>query len=451
MIQFQFQLDREHLTSDKWAFENGQIKGDLQLYVQGKVFFSDTHFNIVEFSMQLGKWLEAIRHGFMRDFVYEPLLNFTMQEDGVQLTSTWQQVEMKELVPLEILTNAVTRYLHALNVKLHEMDYFVKLDRYLHNNLSDNAKALMLFEQNEYDAAFALLKKLAEEQRDVQSLNNLAWMYLHEEEDADEAKRLLEEVITLNPQSPFPYMMLGEITLKEGQLNQAKAYLQTAIALGFTEEAVHNLAIVHFKQGDYVAAAVHFAKVTGDSGITRLHEVVSWMYAGEHLKAKKMLDNWNEEAYDYTGATEIADVYMEMEYFSEVREQFEKEWHSGINSPYLVSRFAYTLMQLGDTEACQTIISTALEEKRNEIVEVQEEECDEHWTKADKVERIEELMQEKDVLESLFEQLQNGYVPAFEYEFYLMGGCQLFGCQQHGNDEYRNVSDNSNKTEESTI
>lgn len=365
----------------------------------------------------------------------------------MQLYSMWQQVEMKELVPLDMLTNAVTRFLHALNVKLHEIDYFQRLDRYLHNNLSENAKALMLFEQNEYEAAFTLLKKLVEEHRDVQSLNNLAWMYLREEEDIAEAKKLLEEVPTLNPQSPFPYMVLGEITLKEGQLNQAKAYLQTAIALGFTEEAVHNLAIVHFKQADYVAAAAHFAKVTSDSGIPRLHEVIAWMYAGEHLKAKRMLDKWNNEAYDYTGAIEIADVYVEMQYFSEARKQFEKEWHSCITSPYIVSRFAYTLMQLGDIDACQTIISKAIEENRNEIVEVQEGECNKHWTEADKVERIEELMKEKDVLVALFEKLQNGYVPAFEYEFYPMGGCQLFGCQQHGNDEYRNL----NKTEESTI
>lgn len=84
MIQFQFQLDGKHLNNNKWTFENGYIKGDLQLYVKGKDFFSDTHFNIVEFSMQLGKWLEATRHGVMRDFVYESiaydesLLNFTV-------------------------------------------------------------------------------------------------------------------------------------------------------------------------------------------------------------------------------------------------------------------------------------------------------------------------------------------------------------------------------------
>lgn len=46
MIQFQFQLDEKYFNSNKWGIENGSIKGDLQLYVQGKDFFSDTYFNI---------------------------------------------------------------------------------------------------------------------------------------------------------------------------------------------------------------------------------------------------------------------------------------------------------------------------------------------------------------------------------------------------------------------
>ena len=62
--------------------------------------------NVVELAIQLGKWLEAVRHGHMRDFVYdsidhdEPLLNFSVHENGVQLYSNWQEFEVKELVTL---------------------------------------------------------------------------------------------------------------------------------------------------------------------------------------------------------------------------------------------------------------------------------------------------------------------------------------------------------------
>ena len=170
--------------------------------------------------------------------------------------------------------------------------------------------------------------------------------------------------------------------------------------------------------------------------MTQLHEVVAWMDAGEHDKAKELLDGWNEDAYDYTGAIEIADVYVELGCFAEAREQFKKEWSSYVHSPYLVGRFGYTLMQLGDVEACDTLIQAAIQQTNIEITEEEDAEIDEHWSKEDKKERIEQLKVQKMELETMFERLQNGFKPAFEYEMYPMGGCQLFGSIQHGNPEY---------------
>ena len=69
-------------------------------------------------------------------------------------------------------------------------------------------------------------------------------------------------------------------------------------------------------------------------------------------------------------------------------------------------------------------------------MDVELEEIDEHWTAEDKAERILELNEQKQTLEALWERLENGYVPDFEYDMYPMGGCQLFGCMQHGNPEY---------------
>ena len=442
MMQFQFQLDGGDLNSNRWAFENGHIEGGLQIFVDGQVYLDELYVNVVELAIQIGKWLDSVRHGVVRDFVYDSLdygdsmLRFFIRQDGVLLFSSLQKSEQPKL-PIETVEKAVMRYLVALNRELHEIGYVQNLDCFLHSNLSENKKALMLFEQNEYAEAFALLKKLAEESPSVQSLNNLAWMYLREEEEMDEAEKVLEQVVKLHPQSPFPYMMLGEIALHKCQFERAKTYLEIALAHGYTEEAMYNLAMAHFKLGEYKQAAQQFAKSIGDSGMAQLHQVVAWMYAGEQEKAKGLLDDWDEEAYDYTEAIEIADVYLEMQHYDEACKQFEKEWQSSINSPYIVSRFAYTLWQLGDAEACQSIIQQASLETWKVIDEEHEEECDEHWTVQDKEERIEELTQEKRVLDTLFDRLQNGYVPVFEYDMYPMGGCQLFGCPQHGNAEYK--------------
>ena len=297
----------------------------------------------------------------------------------------------------------------------------------------------MLIQQNEYTEAFVLFKKLAEETPSVQSLNNLAWIYLREEEDMKEAQRLLNQVLTLQPQSPFPYMMLGEIALHKKQFQQAKGYFQAALSQRVTEEATYNLAIAHFKLAEYEEAGRTFSSCVGDSGMTQLHEVVAWMFAGLKEKAKGLLDNWNEEAYDYTGAIEIADVYIELGCYKEAREQFEKEWRRDISALYIVSRYAYALFQLRDLAACQTIIQQAVQQTVEEMADVQQEVVDEHWTLEEKVERIEELTAQKQVLETLFGRLQNGDVLPFEYDMYPMGGCQLFGCSQHGNPEYKGV------------
>ncbi len=146
----------------------------------------------------------------------------------------------------------------------------------------------------------------------------------------------------------------------------------------------------------------------------------------------KLLDHWNEDAYDYTGTIEIADVYLELRCFVEAREQFEKEWRSYFNTPYIVSRFAYTLLQLRDDYACQLIIQQAVQG----MTDAKKEELDEHWTVEDKTERIEELNAQKQELETLFGRLQAVHVPSFEYDMYPMGGRQLFGCLQHGQAEY---------------
>lgn len=268
------------------------------------------------------------------------------------------------------------------------------------------------------DEALAKLQQLAEKKPSVQSLNNLAYMYLREEEDRDTAEKLLLQALKLNPQSAYPYMMLGEIALHNRQYEQAKTYLQQAMAFTSTEEATYNLAIAYFNLGAYEQAAKTFACYAGDSDQTRLHEVVSWMYAGELDKARELLANWNEEADGYTGAIEIADVYVELGNYSEARVQFEKEWHEYYLSPFVISGYAYTLLQLEGDDACQAIIQQAIQQKKEEIKDELERELDEYWTVENRDEHIKELNEHLQELEALWPQLENGYKPAFDYDMY---------------------------------
>lgn len=315
-----------------------------------------------------------------------------------------------------------------------------KLDQSLTGLISENTRAIMLLEQNNYDESFTLFKKLARETPSVQSLNNLAWFMLREEENRDEARILLEQTLVFNPKSSFPYMLLGEIALHNKEYNEAKHYLLQALSFSETEEATYNLAMAHFQLGEYEQAAKVFSRCDGDSGITQLHEVVSWLYAGHVDKAKALLANWNDEADDYTGAMEIADVYVELGCYNEARVQFEKEWNSYYTSPYCVSRYAYTLWQLEDYDACRAVVQQAIQQKKEERIDEQQRELDEHWTAQDRDECINELIEQQQTLETLWHRLENGDVPPFEYDMYPNGGCQLFGCMQHGHPEYEEVT-----------
>ena len=60
-----------------------------------------------------------------------------------------------------------------------------------------NEKAIEMFEQNKYEEAMELFQQAVHKSRDVQSLNNLAWMYFYEEEMM-KALELIREVVKLN-------------------------------------------------------------------------------------------------------------------------------------------------------------------------------------------------------------------------------------------------------------
>ena len=65
---------------------------------------------------------------------------------------------------------------------------------------------------------------------------------------------------------------------------------------------------------------------------------------------------------------------------------------------------------------------------------------DEYWAEKERDERIAGLTEEQQTLGCLLQRLESGYVLLFEYDMYPLDGCQLFGCMQHGNPEYNEVT-----------
>lgn len=252
----------------------------------------------------------------------------------------------------------------------------------------------------------------------------------------DAAKRILREVLVLNPQSYFPYNMLGEIALAEKQYKEAEMYLTKSLQFQHSDEAIYNLGIVYFNQSRFDEAAHQFSKITEYMNFAWLYEVFAWVKAGQFEKAAAMLASWTPDMEDYVGAIEIADVYVELNELALAKKWFEYTLEDGYLATYIIRRYAYVLMALQEEERCQQFIDKQLVLKKVEIQEIEQEPCEVNWTELDKQESLEESQAEQMMLETLFEQLSQGYVPQHDYDLYPTSSCYLFGCVQHGHAEY---------------
>lgn len=293
-----------------------------------------------------------------------------------------------------------------------------------------------MFEQNEYEKAMELFQQAVGESRDVQSLNNLAWMYLYEEEDANKAFELIKETVKMNPTSYFPYNILGEIYIKQEQWKEAKQALRKSISIQPSNEAYQNLAGVYYHLGELEQASEFYLRGASDSDIFMYNHVKCLIDLGRTTEAKDKLDAFNEKADNFTGEIEVADLYVELNCYQKAIEWFEKGYNEYSKTPNWIGRFVYALYNTGSFSRVNEIIREVIEKTKEDIEEVKKEEVEENWTESDKNELIEEYMENHNHYKKLKELITSGYVPKLEFEIIFTGACYLFGCKQHNNPEF---------------
>ncbi|TCJ82522.1 UNVERIFIED_ORG: tetratricopeptide repeat protein [Bacillus cereus] len=299
-----------------------------------------------------------------------------------------------------------------------------------------NEKAIEMFEQNEYEEAMKMFQRAVHESRDVQSLNNLAWMYFYEEEDEDKALELIREVVKLNPSSYFPYNILGDIYIKQERWAEAKEALQKSISIQPSDEAFHNVAVAHYNLGEFEKASEFFLRVAGDSDYIMYIYVKCLIDLGRTPEAKEKLDAFNRKSDDFVGEINVADLYVELKCYKEAIQCFEKGYKEVWKSPDWIGRFVYALYKANNFTRINEVIRESIEAKTAEIEDVKNEEVEENWTEEDKKELIEEYTEENNCYKAMIARIKSGYVPELEFETYHLGGCYLFGCKRHNHLEY---------------
>jgi tetratricopeptide (TPR) repeat protein len=303
--------------------------------------------------------------------------------------------------------------------------------------LNTNQKALEFFNQNEYQKALKLFKRAVIESRDIQSLNNLAWMYLYEEENDEEAFKLIQEVILMNPNSYFPYNILGEIYIRQKEWKLASDAFNKSISIHPNNEALANIAAAKYHLGDFKEAAELFQRFAGDSDYTMYSHLKCLIKLDMKCEAKNKLDKFNPDADDYVGDVEVAELYVELKCFKEAINFFEKGWDQYSKDPSWICIFVYALYQLGNTTRIDQVLQEGISEKKKDIKEAYEEELEENWTEDDKNNCIKQLIDEKNKYENMLELFSVGNTPIIDFEPSITGGCYLFGCKLHKHAEYQ--------------
>lgn len=302
-----------------------------------------------------------------------------------------------------------------------------------------NEKAIDLLEQNDYEAALATFQQAVEKSRDVQSLTNLAWVLANEEDDFDQAMELLIEVVQLKPTSYFPYSLLGEVYMRKEIWQEAAATLKQAIAMEPTIESSFNLGATMYHLGHFEEAANFYLASAGDSDYGLYGYVRCLINLGKRAEAKQKLDTFSAAAVDFVGEIEVAEFYVELTCYEEAVHWYKKGFESYYPQASWIARYIYSLLQLGWVKKAKEVQAIALHQKREELKEEQEEECDEHWTEQDKLKSIQKLSKEIATYEQIAGWISNKSMPAIAFDAFdpsISPRCYLFGCKRHGYPEY---------------
>jgi len=305
--------------------------------------------------------------------------------------------------------------------------------------LSTNQRAIECLERNEYDEALRLFQKAVEETRNIQSLTNLSWIYLHEEYDKEEALKLIKEAIELNPTSHFPYNLLGEIYIMKELWQLALDVLLQSQRIHPSNEACNNLAVANYHLGHLQEASEFFLQCAEKSDYAMYSHVKCLIELGIKEEAKSKLDTFSEDDDEFVGAVDVAELYLELGYFEESVQWFEKGWRKYWKSLDWVSRYVYSLFKLNNLKRARHLLDEVIQQKAQDISEAGKDTCSEEWTESDKEQYIRQLHDDKKGYEIMLEHISSGYIPSMKFNTSMSTSCYLFGCKRHNHPEYQEI------------
>lgn len=297
-----------------------------------------------------------------------------------------------------------------------------------------NQRAIGFYEMNRFEEALATFELALKQSRTVQSLNNLAWMYYHEEGKIEQAKALLHEALLMSPSSYFPYYLLGEIYIYERHWREAVSILSQGTQITSACEGFHNLGVAQYNMGEMREASVNFLKGSQSPSDYSLYCHVKCLIAlNEYDEVAKKLDNFDEAHHEFVGEIELAEAYYVIGDYATAVAWFDKGWHKYYKSPEWVGAYYYALLKMNQAEEARRVLSLAMEDMREEITQYEKEQFDDEATKRDQDEAIRRLYHQLERYQLLQE---SDYIPPISFTPSEVSACYLFGCNRHQHSEY---------------
>lgn len=302
--------------------------------------------------------------------------------------------------------------------------------------MSITKRAVEAYENQEYQTAFSLFKEAVEQERTVATLTNLAWYYAHEVDEFEQTVKLAKEAISLDPNLHFPYSLLGETYVRMGKWKKATDVLPDALARGAGDESRYNLGVAHYKQGQYKIAAHYFNGVSNEQSYARYAEAYTHLQTGNMETAKEAITRIPVGENDELYQADLADLYLEIDELESSLHWFGETWSTYAKSPSWVSRYAYLLTKLNQSNQAKTMLDLCITDAKEEWQETNETvEEPGYWEPGEKEEFLKDLQKEIDGYQTLLSRIQEGYVPPMVFDLSFLTKCHLYGCTHHGHNE----------------
>ncbi|WP_454192728.1 tetratricopeptide repeat protein [Paenibacillus sp. Marseille-Q7038] len=240
----------------------------------------------------------------------------------------------------------------------------------------------------------------------------------------------------LNPASHFPYNLLGEINVELERWEEASNVLLNSIEIEHSKEAYNNLAIAKYHRGELDEASALFLKSAEPSDYAMYSHIKCLIEIGKSTEAKCKLDAFSECDDEFVGEVHVAELYFELQCFSEAVRWFRKSWDTYYKTPDWVCRYIYSLIKTNSWDRAVEITNECIRLKTNDIQEEQEVQCNEDWTESEKATYIKQLEDDKQEYENIIYMISRDFIPPLKFTTSLSSSCYLFGCSRHNHPEY---------------